>query len=129
MENFDWVSARDACSVTQMFERLRLAVDEDVKVRQALRKKVDDFGFEQGFEFTTRGSSFSVSRRGIERGRAVVFAIQGRSITVKDESGNLLRLASVTINDDKECVLVVGEEQLQEWQFRKKSLEAIFFGD
>ena len=48
-------------------------------------------------------------------------------IVVVDENDKELFSASVTVNNDKECVVVVGDEELEQWQFRKKALETLFF--
>lgn len=37
--------------------------------------------------------------------------------------------ATVTLTDDRECRIVVGLEIIEEWQFRKRALEFLFFGE
>jgi hypothetical protein len=35
----------------------------------------------------------------------------------------------VTLNDEGECRLKVGDDELEEWQVLKRALETLFFGD
>ena len=37
--------------------------------------------------------------------------------------------ATVTLTDDRECRIVVGLEIIEEWLFRKRALEFLFFGE
>jgi hypothetical protein len=59
--SFDWVTARQQCSIEKAFEKLRLEVEADVNTRQNLREKRPDWkGFEYGFVFaSTVGEALS----------------------------------------------------------------------
>jgi len=128
IEKFDWVKARHACSIEQMFEKLRLDVKADIETRHELRERTA-FGFVDDFHFSSREDRFgatAVMRNGIRR--TVVFHLSGNEIIVHDENDKELFRASVTLDNDKQCKFVVGQEQLEEWQFRKKALEGVLFG-
>jgi hypothetical protein len=129
MSDFDWISARVDCSANSVFERLRLGVKDDVERRQELREKSDEFGFMYGFAFHTKGSSFSAVRQNIQGNKAVIFSLLENRIAVKNHNNDEFLSATVTLNDDKECVLVVSGMEMQEWQFRKRALEELLFSD
>lgn len=127
-DNFDWVVARNECSIEKVFHRLRLDVQTDVETRQSLRER-GEFGFDQSFAFTSSGNKFSASMRTRTHGRSVIFAFRKNHIVVLDDIDRELMSATVTLTDDKGCRLVVGEEVLDEWQFRKRALESLFFDE
>jgi hypothetical protein len=108
---------------------LKLRVSEDVLTRQGLRKNNPEFGFEDSFIFTPTVSKFSVVRQSHAGSRSVTFAFRRTRIVVLDSDDKEFMSATVTLADDRQCKIVVGQEVLEEWQFRKKALESIFFGE
>jgi hypothetical protein len=127
--DLDWVTKRNTCSVRDVFERLSLGVMDDVNKRQELREQHNEFGFIYGFRFNRKGEQFSVARHTPDKGIAVVFALRGPEIVVIDEQNKVYFSARVTLNNQGDCVLLVDKEELHEWQFRKKALDALFFPD
>jgi hypothetical protein len=77
---------------------------------------------------TPDGFAFIVSVKD-EVGPRVVFYYANERIEVKDEKRNLKFFASLALNSSGRCVLRVDGEELEQWQFRKKALECLFFGD
>src|SRR5258706_16212487 len=45
MADFDWVTARSACSLATIFEQLKMDLQADVEKRQALREEFAHYGF------------------------------------------------------------------------------------
>jgi hypothetical protein len=128
--NFDWVTARNECSISTVFEKLRLDVKADIETRQSLRAHHPGWGYEEDFSFASNGSKFSATAQIPKAGRhSVIFFLSGNRILLTDENDEALFDATVTLNNDRECMLVVGEEQMEGWQFRKRALEPLFFGE
>ncbi|HET6841026.1 MAG TPA: hypothetical protein VFK06_04970 [Candidatus Angelobacter sp.] len=128
--DFDWVSSRNECSISKMFERLRFDIKTDVEKRQQLRERHPQLGFLNDFSFISKSNKLSVLAQtdGQDR-RSIVFSLRGEYIFVLDENDTELFRATVTLNNQKQCVLMVDKEELEEWQFRKKALDAIFFAN
>lgn len=129
MSEFDWVNARARCSLTQVFEQLRLDIERDVAKRQDLRSK-DDFlgGYSHGFEIAGTPDKFSVSLRGRHfEPRSVIFALEEDAISIEDADKNTAFRMTVTLNDEGRCVAKVGGQEMEFWQVRAKALEALFF--
>jgi hypothetical protein len=129
MSEFNWVTARNACSLGNVFEKLKLDVQSDVEERQKLRQPLPlpEIGFDHGFVFTSNSRGFSASLKTGRLQYSSIFALKEDHILVTDEEGEELLKATVTLNNERECRLVVGNEEMEGWQFRKKALEGVFF--
>jgi hypothetical protein len=128
--SFDWVSARHLCSVENLFDKLRLSVKNDVEIRQGLRKPVQEFGYQYGFSFASNGRAFSVTVRqskGVTK--IATFKLDKNRIIVSDETDKEFLSAKATLDKNRQCRFAVGDEELEDWQFRQKALEAVLFGD
>ena len=77
----------------------------------------------------TGDESFAVTLSGNGIGnRAVTFRQIGETIVIRDRGGNVLIEAGLTLNDDGNCKLKVGESERESWQIRRTALEDLFFG-
>jgi|ERR1035441_4040488 hypothetical protein len=122
--DFDWVTAQAACSSASVFERLRMQIEQDVKIRQALRPKNALYDF----RFVSEGKRFVVIVEGNEIYKAVRFSLSDTAIDVHDAAVERpMFQASLTLGDDGECRLKVGDKEYDFWQFRKLALEDVFF--
>jgi hypothetical protein len=121
----DWVSKRSACSLFQMFEKLRIDVENDVRVRQSLRPEQAQYKF----SFAQEGDIFSVSRDANrhELLATVSFHLEENGIVARKRSGSTILTAKITLNNKGECRFKIGEEEYESWQLRRKALESIFF--
>jgi hypothetical protein len=81
-----------------------------------------------GFITTAHGNRFSVvlQSTGLES-RSVVFEQTEVGVVVKDGDDNEVLEATLTLNNQGECRLKVGKEELEFWQFRRLVLEDFFF--
>jgi hypothetical protein len=128
-EDFDWISARAACSVSQVFQRLRMQVEADVAKRNDIRTENEKSKY--SFQFIAENGSFSVSLDGrfleeIEIG--VGFRRTSAGIDVYTPSDGQLRFSGeVTLSNDGLCRIKVEKAEYSLWQFRKLSLEGVFF--
>lgn len=121
--NWDWVTAREKCSIVKMFELLGLEASSNVEVMNSL---LADRGSNL-WEFVTTNAAFSVSRREFTGLVGVRFALRGNQIHAEGQGVKVSLMASLTLNDEGECRLLVGAEQLDRWQFLRRSLEPLLF--
>ena len=121
---FDWVKARAACSLQVVFKELELDTRHDV---DGIREERPDTAAE--FEFLVTDGGFSVMRQGKMRPDSIDFTLEGDRIVAKDPRlGGTSITATLTLNDNGDCRLKVGNQELEQWQFRRKALETLFFG-
>jgi len=71
---------------------------------------------------------FAVVREDGAFPEAVNFVLANGSITAQGEEGTVIATATVTLNDRGECKLKTGPDELEPWQFRRRTLEKLFFG-
>lgn len=117
--DFDWVTARHACSLTAIFELLKTAAEQDVARRLALRDAPP-------LAFRAQDRVFIVYTGDDEDRRVVKFRLTARAIAVSANDAPLFEGAP-TLSDDGHCRLKVGEAELELWQFRKRALEGLLF--
>jgi hypothetical protein len=129
-EPFDWVKARNDCSIDTVFDRLRLGVQGDVVKRERIRASSGADPRKGKFTFASNIGRFSASFRTHDNeGSVIIFTLRRNRIVITNDQDEQLMSATVTISDDRECRIVVDGEQLEEWQFRKRALETLFFGE
>jgi hypothetical protein len=121
-KNINWVKVRGECSAVQMFEKLKLDIENDIKTRLAIRPDERYYTF----RLTSSENSFTVLREGNRIGAAVAFFLADEAITVK-QSDKILFTARVTLSDEGECVFKIGDKEYESWQVRKIALEDLFF--
>ena len=119
----DWVSARSLCSLPKVFKELRLQVEEDVKIRNALRPNNSPYEF----SVADQGTDFSVLLKTKDAEKSVLFSVSGQAILVTSDHGNQMFKVTVTFNDNGECKLHINEQEHEMWQVRRKALEDILF--
>lgn len=121
-EEFDWVTALSACSVSQLFETLKLQVQRDVEIRQALQPRTD-----RHYEFASHERKFSVSLENHNVFHVVTFSLEPKGIVAKKNENITLFSATPTLNDVGECRLRVDGRARTLWQVRMMALEELFF--
>lgn len=125
-QDFRWVTARHACSPFEVYKLLQSGCERDIEERNALRKSPTDDPFT--FKLTTDGDGFYVLRQGERRiASSVAFNWTEAGISVLGNDRTVFLEATLTLNDEGECRLKVGAEELSLWQFRKRALEDLFF--
>lgn len=129
----DWVSLRAACNVGSLFEQLKSGVEKDIAARQdAIHKQSQ---LKLGINYSS--SRFTVLLDGRYQGdptggtvvvhNAVVFTLDQHKIIVQDEERAVTYEATATLCDDGKCRLSVNGQELELWQFRKRTLESLLF--
>ncbi len=125
--DFDWVEARSRCTPLQVFDKLRLQTKDDVEKRNTLRTVNEKDRYL--FTFNTQNRRFWVTVEGYEvEDKGVVFSPSAVGIDVRDLHRDILLLQGVlTLSNDGECKLKIGEVEHTFWQFRKLALEDVLF--
>jgi len=119
---FDWVAARDRCSIGVAFERLKETSKKDTAQRNAqlARDKTP-----YSFRFDASGDWFAIVRQG-EIHETVKVTLEGQAIVVYHQDRETHR-ATITFDVEGECRLVVKDARYRLWQFRRMVLEAFLF--
>jgi hypothetical protein len=129
-QNFNWVIVRAACTVEKIFNELRLGIDEDIAAINSIRKLPENGCFQANLSPTTK--VLTIAQLGAVSQR-IRIRIEGKKITVEEECATSSRSTwsvEIGLNDEGRCILRLGEEnELEQWQFRKRALENLFFGD
>lgn len=123
--DFHWVVARSKCSIATVFRELELGATDDAKKAQSVLSQ----GGWPTFEVTKIiGNSFDVVRtHNPVFSKHVQFSCVENEIQVRDNDDKLFMRATLTLTNDGECKLKVGDQELDQWQFRRMALEGLFF--
>jgi hypothetical protein len=128
-DDFDWIKARLACSPQMIFKELEYGVGRDVDTIKAQRpERAEEF---QVLPAADGKMQFSIIRHHPKgRSETVEFSLVGEKIAVKNPlTGAVSFTASLTLNNDGECRLKVNNEELEQWQVRRKALEDLLFSE
>jgi hypothetical protein len=124
----NWVKARAECSLAQVFKALELAIKDDIEAVNSLTR------VDAGTKFALvpyGGKRFSVvcEVNHFPSG-SIDFSLSETEILVGCGADTIFR-ARLTLTDSGRCKLklrVNGTElELEQWQFRRKALEDLFF--
>lgn len=127
-QELNWVEKRAACTVAEVFNELRSGIDDDVAIMNAARQLTTGTCFSA--TLLQSGTGVVIGRPKQIPNRRVLVAIAGDKLQVKDEGSGSDWSASVALNNEGRCILRLEDGvELEQWQFRKKALEGLFFGD
>jgi hypothetical protein len=121
--SFDWVRARAECSPWKVFKELEQGARDDVDAINSQRQLEDVFKYTVARASETR---FSVLCEGVRRRGSVDFLLSDEEIIVNEGESVILK-ATLTLSNKRQCRLKVNGEELEQWQFRKRALEGLFF--
>jgi hypothetical protein len=122
--DFDWVTARAQCSLSAAFERLKLEIESDVKIRNERRGEDRHYSF----SVVASGDSISVFVAGNNiRRRAVRFSLTVDAISVASEDAVVSFQATLTLNNERNCRFRIKGQEYESWQLRRMALEELFF--
>jgi hypothetical protein len=124
-EELDWVNKRADCELEAAFRKLSEAVEKDVGTfNSRFQPKV---GLEAVFKPREEFDTFSVHRRRNSDVLWVTFRRKSKEIEIEDECGVQTLNAIPLLTENGRCKFQVGGEELEQWQLRRRALEAIFF--
>jgi|ERR1035441_276869 hypothetical protein len=126
-ENFDWVTARNECSIRNVFETLRLQIENDIKIMNESLLLNQKKRYSYGIAAAVGG--FTVFLEGVAGSRhSVLFSITEKgSILVRTEEGEPVLEGKPTVCDDGKCRLKIEGRERELWHVRKMALEDLFF--
>jgi hypothetical protein len=127
-QELEWVKVRAECTLRRILKRLRDEIMLDVAQRNQYltdSQKDGHIGFE--LEDDEAKGEFLVIRNGQGIHVVFTFGIVGSEIYVSDGAGATILKATIGMNDSGRCVLRVNGCGVETWQFRKKTLEDLFF--
>jgi hypothetical protein len=123
---FNWVKARSDCSLVHVFKQLKLDVEEDCKTFNAIYQ----LNLSSSFRVISSDSGDIFGVCSGEHGRREVrFFLEKHRIAVRNERTQKEFAITLTLNDEGLCKLKIGEEEpeLEQWQVRRRALEALLF--
>jgi hypothetical protein len=123
-DNFDWVSARNNCSAAVIFEKLRNLIADDVGTRNTqLQRGAPVFRFE-----LINATRYTVvfENHMMHTHDSVSFVLKDGQISAVGTERDIFT-ATVTLCDDGECRLKIGDKPYDLWQVRRMALEELFF--
>ena len=126
-DDFNWVEARQNCSVASQFKLLQQTVEANVAERKT--QLGENAQVKLIFESNSE-SEFSVIRQSQSGFKIIVFRRRKDHIFIEeDEAGGETIKWEPVQNDDSECRLKVdgGETMFLRWQVAEKALEDILF--
>ena len=127
---FDWITARDRCSLPKEFHHLMEFVDENCKARK--RCTPDHHPYD--YEFLKKDSdNFFVRRTEIPDGLCVVeFSLKNDKILVggSDSDPPWKVKLTLTLNDSGSCRFKInGHGEYMRWQVAMRALSPLFFDE
>ena len=131
-QKLDWVEKRAACNVGEVFDQISTDIKADVNAINSAKRLPEDSHFV--VNETSVGNTIIVGQTGVFMMRRVVVSIGivGDEIEVRDEAqDDRVWRVRVGLNDEGRCLLRYQEgdtvTELEQWQFRKRALENLFF--
>jgi hypothetical protein len=122
----NWVEKRAACTAEKMFTQLVLGINEDIKARNIVGA---DSQFAAGMTSDQKVLIVGEAGTWARKEKLRIFPLDGK-VEVRNEFDGTTFSARVFLNDEGRCKLRLEDgTELEQWQFRKKALESLFFGD
>jgi hypothetical protein len=136
-EKLNWVEVRANCTIAKVFNQICDGIRDDVAAINSALDFRDDDQFTA--EMHSSGTTIIVGQPNkVPRARVYVGIVEQRILVRREWDGNEWSV-SIGLNDQGRCILRIKvglkerteglEQELEQWQFRKKALEGLFFGD
>ena len=116
--DLDWVKEKAACSLAKVFKEIQAGVEQDIKnMNASLQGK--DFGI------SPESTGFVVHHLNLSK--SVLFYPESDHIRIMNQVTNEDYRVTLTLNVEGRCKLLIAGDELEQWQVRRKALEALFF--
>ncbi len=126
-QELNWVEKRAACTVGQMFNKLCNDFEGDVSAINTVRKLSDNNRF--CINPVGDGSTIVIGQPSRFPRVVVKIGVVENEIEVQDGATRSAWRVGIGLNNEGRCTLRLNEStELEQWQFRKKALEGLFFG-
>lgn len=128
-QELNWVEKRATCTVAKVFNQLCDGIRDDVAVFNSVFRLTETDHFQA--DMHSSGTTIIVGcPNKVPRLRVFVGIIEEKQIAVTQEWDGKKWSATIGLNNEGRCTLRLEDgTELEQWQFRKKALEALFFGD
>jgi len=127
-QELNWVEKRAACTIAKMFNQLCDGIMVDV----AILNTVMSLGIDDRFLANTLsdGMAMAVGQPNRMPRFLTHIVVEGNRIVVRHQPAREQEwFVTVGLNDQGRCILrLTDNTELEQWQFRKKALESLFFG-
>jgi hypothetical protein len=123
-QKLDWVEKRATCTIARVFNELCDGIMNDVA---AINKALGSNSLFSA-DMHSDGSTIFVGQPGqIPRRRVTIGTGQDQIVVVQEWKGEQWS-ASIGLNNEGRCILRLDDgTELEQWQFRKKALDSLFF--
>ena len=124
-QELNWVEKRAACKIAEVFHQLCIEIGNDIITINGTKYK--ELYFKQ--ESLSDGTVVIGQPNRTPR-LTVSIGIVDQQIIVRDQATPDEWATRVGLNNEGRCVLKLQDgSELEKWQFRKKALEGLLFGD
>lgn len=121
---WDWVTARANCSAAVMFEQLRQMAEANIGARNKQRGDAR-FHFMESEDSDVRGVLFTVlDTKTMHR---AIFRLEDHAIRISGRDDTSPMAVTLTLTNEGECKLLVGDRVLEPWQLLREVLEPLLF--
>lgn len=126
-KELNWVDKRAACAIATVFNQLCNGITADVEAANSARQLSEIDRFSAAMHST--GTVIFVGRPNrTPRARVIVGVVDDRIEVHQEWDGGNWNV-TVGLNEEGRCILWLDGKEMEQWQFRKKALEELFFGD
>ncbi|MFC5862288.1 hypothetical protein ACFPT7_08285 [Acidicapsa dinghuensis] len=125
-QQIDWVTKQAQCNAQKVFRELCEGIESDVQRMNS----IGQFPLRESFvvEVNPEGTTIGVGKPHLTPRRRVLLTLDGNAVKVHLDGVERDWQACVSLNDQWRCVLKLDDgTELEQWQFRKKALEQLFF--
>jgi hypothetical protein len=130
-QELNWVEKRASCTIAAVFNQLCDGIADDVRAINSARSLSGDNQFLA--QMAGEGIAIVVAQPNrIPRARVIVRMDSAAIVVIRDRQYQVEESWEVTVglNDEGRCVLRLEDgAELEQWQFRKRALEQVLFGE
>ena len=127
-QELNWVEKRASCTIDRVFNQLCDGIKDDVNTVNSVLQLRDYDKFQANMH--SSGTTIIIGQPERVPRKRMYVGIVGERIQVSQEWDGNKWDVSIGLNNEGRCILRLDEStELEQWQFRKKALEGLFFGD
>lgn len=127
-QKLDWVNVRANCTVAKVFNELCDAIRDDVAAINSSNRMLSENPFRA--DLHSSGTTLYIGQvNNVPRKIVAIGLVQDQIVAQQEWSGGETVKVTVGLNDEGRCILRLEDmTELEQWQFRKRALESLFFG-
>ena len=128
-QDLKWVQARAACTIATVFNEICDGIRSDVEAFNLVKRLREESQFRA--DMHSDGSTIFIAQPNQIPQHRVIVGMAGEKIIVKRDWNRQLQeewFVTIGLNDEGRCTLRIDGNPLEQWQFRRRALEGLFFG-